>query len=868
MDDRSNLNIEEIFAKSPTQDLGIAAGAGITTGGALLLDKQVKDMLIKTHKWADKIQDLHSQPFTGDIAKAVKVGEIYGQGARELIRTKLLGIPLPYLGLSNRKAHITIGDKTVGKLFRLANSPEETASKRLALAIFKIPKLGGKLKDIGEKLQYARLDDQGLREHYRNFYDPKKLSNAQLNIYSALHSIPGKIPNVSAETNRLLSSVDGKHFSLTNALLEIRKKNPEDIAILKGMFKTRYTDLAGVGKLGGGLGHTYQQAMTDVSRILRRGAKSTAALASAVAIYMGSKGITKLLNNRSLNKEAADEDSLRKSFLGEDTKKLGLLSLLSGFTGAVSLGKGVSELNRPVNVGFTFGDNTKSFGSGHREPGKALRGIVEEIVNERKLKNVNITEPVSSRFGTLDPKLQNLKYDLHVDTGIGWNNPMVREGNHSAASKVLRSLGLRDIAMPGDITSRMDPKIALGGYVGYVTDLGGAGTPYHGYEANVKSKMRSLLGRLTGIKDNYIVWGPPDKQMSFPKEPGFANSKDFTIIRPSEAAGKGFPTMGKSAISILSDLGKTDLTRLTQEAIEDKILDKNSIPLLNTVTDGKRKLIMITGSGRGDQVAVRMLQVQKVLKRLKLDDKYVIGGMLGEGYDYNPISRAVGNDPNFLTFKGKVPQKYYVGFPGLASATWGSTGTSALEESLASPTRLSYSESQNRIGKVEHRLLGRHGKRLQELYGGDAEKARNSTTWRDWKWHQDRGLNTDEWNRYNKEWSAEGQPGVTKVKNARDFVKKILADTAEDSVIQRRARDHLNMDIQARMDIKSQLADVLKRQMLLKKITGVGKGTAGIALMALPAYFAHKRFNKAPLVANSRFNVDKELSKIRRLYNI
>lgn len=820
--------------RKPYLPSALMMGAGAWTGRAGMDLERIGNRL---GEWSDAVQSAPRRTNTSSMADSIRASRVYADKARDIIRSRVGGLPIPYWALNLKAVDTHATNNRISHLEAAFGNALQPRAKELWDYIHKDPNStasryirkfldrgNAKGKDYWGKFwrraHTYRPEIEGHFQHYRNFFS-KDMDQAALRNYMAF----GKSTDYSPEGWSILSRV-GRDLTPSSALRQLPAKDrAKAIQILKG--KAKY--LAGAGVGGGGVAHKY---FNDAYPILRRASSGMKGLGAALlggGVLMGSRALA-------LNRVNA--------FQKKGSSALEDLSYAAGGTGgAYAIHRGIRNLRRPLEAGVTFSDLVKKHGAGHKGPGTTLFKLLQQIQQENPDLKINLTKPVLNQYGLFsDPRLYGHRYDMLMDTGMGFTSQWFDRNNE------LYQGHLNDGLRVGKLhdNRRNVPRIAPGGYVGYMTDLGGTGNPGESYMLNVDSPLRRRLNKLFRTKDNYIVWGhnrdnpfynhAKDLQSRFVRE-------NFNLIRPSIGAGAGFPAMDPGAMSALRNLQNHPRQEMMQRLMESDVLSAEQKRLFKPVLDGKKQLLMVTGSGRGDNVALRLMDLDKEIKRRGLSNKFLIGGVLGENYNTNSLSRAVASNKRFLTFKGRIPQEWYVGIPGLAERTWASTGTSAGMESLGTPNPVSFMPTANEWRDREIAILKRHGKKLQQRFGGNAQEAINAMS--------GGALELDRWNKGNKDLYFM-TPGVGKAQSASDFLDQVLAQTPasrEEAV--RRGSKYLRQSAKAQADVKHQLHTLLRKMNKRKMRVGGAQIAGGSALLAAPLLYSAHRNRKNPFSPSS-----------------
>ena len=370
--------------------------------------------------------------------------------------------------------------------------------------------------------------------------------------------------------------------------------------------------------------------------------------------------------------------------------------------------------------------------------------------------------------------------------------------------------------------------------MGIQTDLGTTGIPggTSGWRTGSQG-LKGMLGRLLGFPDSFVSYDPDVQKLR--------SSGPFGAVKMLHTGPHGFPTMTPEALDSLKQIRQTPRNDLISELLQTQEMPAHVRQQLGNL--GGLRLLAITGSGRGDQVASRALDLHQKLQAAGLGDKWKIMAMLGDSAKTNPLAQQVQAHPDILGF-GKLPQKFYIGLPGLSDFHDASSGTSALMEALGTPAHLNFHPDQNALKGEELRALGNFGHvdpakgdwRLKDIvphpsvWGGNSDAAK----------HMEgiQNVNLDEWNKGNKAF-AWRFPGVSNAQSSDDIVKLLQGEQtfspAATALRAARADHMISAHGAAREALQGHLLDWLRERRQFLNLKGVGKltGAAGLASAAL-----------------------------------
>jgi hypothetical protein len=845
-DTMSELNS---ITTNPERDISFVAPGALMGSGAWAL-KAHHDMgkaLDKTSKWYHDVSTAPLRKPGTAIRDADIAAKLYSEGARDLIKTKFGGIPVPemfFKAYSSGRKYVPLenfleyhfGDvlqRPVRRLLEARDSGLPVPGLNDVLSDY----MRGRQdrKDRLYRIAYSpgalKSDIDGHVGHYRKFTN---LNNSDKFIHR--YSLLGDTKDYSEAARPLISQV-GEGRTLKSVARELARSSPDDYKLLKEKLRGTSLRLAGRGKGGMGAAHAYADAIFSTIPKYKRGVGIAGASLLGSGVALGLHRLNQL-SEGSQTSGGDSYDFFKKKAsrdLDEDAVFVG-----SG-AGAAGLGWKSHQLyKRPIDVGFSHSENLKVHGAGHRTPGMALKRIVEEIEAENPHLKIRTSLPVLSEFNTFkDPALYGKKYDYLFDTGLGVNF----EEN---ALKSRRQKIAQDFDNYARIGRRSDIRVRPGGWVGYMTDIGKGGAAASSYKGTPQfaGPGRTLANFLSGEKDKYILWGPDRAKEDFtPFEPGNGAKlrKRFEMLEPGPAGKHGFPVMGVEAMDILDDVYSKSKGELYGELLKESFLDDAQRAHVEELASGNKKLLMVTGSARGDNVAWRMEELQKYLDENGLADKYKVGGVLGESYQFDALARKTAQDSRMLSFRGRIPQKWYVGLPAIADRVWGSTGTSAAMETAASPVPASFMESANKKLKEQRKFLrGAEGQALASKYGLPLDAFDNNM----------KHVDLDNWNPGNKAFMIAHKGGQA-VQTPEEFMRAVQADTPESMAEARtKGREFLQMSREARKGLKGNILKMFEKAKARNLRHGRYAALGAGGLLATPflysGYKEHARRSQPP----------------------
>jgi hypothetical protein len=778
-------------------------GALIAGGIALTAHKANKDftrIFDKTKAFNRLVKDkAFSQK--SRIAQGVAAAKAYGKGGQDLINETVLGMKIPYIGThgagvfyglqANKynpfitaKKYLDAGPLKGYHEKRLLNAEIVDAKKHHGQKLSFLENLFYRAKsnkhwDEMKARKNAEMPALHSHEHYRKFKEAPKEELDAYNIYGDLYDY------VSPETERLIKSYGPDN--ITGALLDLKRSGKsEDYAAAVKYFRRLRDKYAGTSPLGSGGGNSqnYENVANMIMPPLIGGSKLLRNTAAAGSGILGVKEIKDQIEKRSNIEEDLPE----------------IAGLGAGTSLALS---GINDIRRPLRVGVSWSELGRH-GEGHKNPGLAMYQSFEDLKKDPKFKYLELVNAARDSTNNYNTDAYTKKFDLFADAGMGPTSLWDWDKGDS----------------PGVERRNTRVKIAPGGFVGYMTDIGSAGSPHEGYQYGIDSPQRRFWQKM-GFKDNYIKWGPQDlweKGIN----PNEYKGKDFyRKFNVHNVSNHGMPTLTQKAADILEDLQNKSRKEIISAALNDPNLNEHQKNLLKNL--GDKKLIFVTGSGRGDYVGSRIREYRRELKRAGLSDKYQIAGMLGKTGDLNPISKSLRADKNLLLFDS-LPQNLYIGLPGIADFHDISTGASALMESLGSKANLGVRSNWNKIKEKEKKLFKRLERRGFKL---DPE-------FKDM--HQ--MVKLDEWNKGNRKF-VERQPSVTKFDKVRDIISNLENLRPEDyaSAKDRSIRQHF-ANISAKENMNEVLKNLVTKQNKIKITGGIAKSLGGLGIGAGAIYSA------------------------------
>jgi hypothetical protein len=731
------------------------------------------------------------------LSQGIAAAKAYADGGQDLIKTKVLGMEIPYRGLhgnvlfealkENKFNPVTTLDKYVkGSL--LKNRYRTKLDKAFDIAgrekrnepVGFLEKLRFRIDPNNNKKWQKTWDDAHVEppakytlDHYRKFKTADREDLYKYNLYGDLYK------HVSPEAEKIIKEYPSD--KIAQALTDLQRRGmKEDALNARKYFRDLRNKYAGSSPLtsGGGNAQNYENAADVIIPNLNKATTFARNTSAGMGLLFGGKEIKDTLE--------------KKSNVTEE-----LPAVAGVAAGAMSLGSGVNDLVRPLRVGVSWSELARH-GDGHKNPGQAMRDVLIDIKKENpQFADIDIVDAYRDSSNNYDKRSYRKKFDVFADAGMGPTSPWDWDKGDS----------------PGQLRRDSRARVAPGGFVGYMTDVGTVGSPHFGYKLNIDGPLRRLAQKV-GIKDNFITWGPEDILLRNLKQGG--KEQDFNRqFNRINVSNRGMPTLTEKATSILQDSQTKTKTDVINEALRNPNLNDHQKQLLRNL--GDKKLIFVTGSGRGDYVGSRIRELRRELRRAGLTDKYQIAGMLGKNHENNPISRSLKKDKNLLLFE-KLPQDLYIGLPDIADFHDISTGTSGALEALSSKSVLGVQTNWSRLKDKEKRIFDR----LKRL-GVDIDPEFLD---------EHKMVKLDEWNSGNREFALR-QQGVKAINSPRQLVNILERLNKDDySAALRRGAGQLHANNYAKANMTKALLPVLSRQKRLKNLVGGVKGLAGLGLSA------------------------------------
>jgi hypothetical protein len=533
-------------------------------------------------------------------------------------------------------------------------------------------------------------------------------------------------------------------------------------------------------------------------------------------------------------------DSLTKQSSADQETDSGLpwstVSALSGGGAAAAGGALATQLRDAPKkrVGVAYGTMIP-IGRGHAEPGEAIHKILTRAADPNDptfnpgLTGATIDKVVRDNRGLLHGTPQGA-YDAMIDTGFGHDITRWRDQTAYAG----KATGAGDNAV-----MRTYAPARVRRYVGYQTDL-------NPRQANGDYRLQSPTHPTANTHDLNFGWlgyGPGANTIEKLKYngPGATLHRIGTglspAIDPDVLAAIGNET--RSSDQVLEGIrGAAREGRVRGVGQQELAAFEGQLDRLKG-----RKLIVVSGSGRGDYTGSRAARLHAAIAAdPELASQYAVVAQHANGYHgvEGDILRAYkassGGQHVPVEGFGFLPKDLFNALQQTADVHWGSTGTSSLSEAsahgniLAVPGHWGYAAADRRATETlrpntAEPISDAH-QRMARQYGlGDV-------------YYKHPDLNA--WNLGNIQYAIE-QPGVVRA----DGPEHIVALLKDPVTKARMAEEAKARSMKARTEllhgqrqIASAIAAELARNQRVHNIRTIGTGLAGLGLAGLSAYSA------------------------------
>jgi hypothetical protein len=483
-------------------------------------------------------------------------------------------------------------------------------------------------------------------------------------------------------------------------------------------------------------------------------------------------------------------------------------SLAGGMLGGGSVlgASAARDIFRPNrNIAVTFGQMHKDFnsidvGSGHRNPANALIDLLrKEQAGSKDLKRFNLSKIIRNEAGILPHHKIQPSYNTVVDTGLGLFEPDSKEMN-------------RGLHQHGDGFFKHAPKVDVRSRVGFMTDATHPTTPAMSW---------TTVNGLRPGRDHFLMYGPKTRQIRELENKGINVFRTNNTLTPliSDSAFNA-ATANTSREEVLSDLIKF--------YGDGKGKDLNLRNALAGIKPSDR-LITISGSGRGDLVAQRALEISKALQNRNIDNVKILA-QLADSANTESIAKAIPGMAHVIPV-GRMPVTSFNGLQRIADVHSVGTGTSSLMENLLQKNKLLVSPKQWGMRWEENPYKG-------ELW------------WRSLQNFPDHHpMAIDSFNDGNRYFASKLPGGLKLV----DDPNKIIDMALDDKLLSRAKVDSAARAAEVVKDLRlgqqnavSKIFDIAKNNVRHQRVKGGLKGIAALGLLSGGAGLLNSILQKEP----------------------
>lgn len=497
------------------------------------------------------------------------------------------------------------------------------------------------------------------------------------------------------------------------------------------------------------------------------------------------------------------------------------------------LHKGYDMFKNPnKNIGLTWGEMTGDYGvgdvgSGHKAPAQAIKSMLtdEAARPNSPLAGYSFDDIARNKSGLIHAP--NKHYNTIIDTGLGNYSDPWAHGTLKTHGHTLPQVATADSRMP------------------MLTDMVPGDKPWRTGATKVPQRpdtsltMPKSLGELWGkIKsfggllqpDHFMGYGPTFEAGA--RHQGYVDNKAHPW-RFSQVSKGLTPAVDKEVMDIIASPKPREQVFQNLAAFF-----KDTHPELSqqfaSGLGGKKHLVTISGSGRGDYVASRARQLAEAMRASGRNDIGIVAQMAGAMND--PKQMALLKDfPEVLPI-GRMPRKDFVGLQRASDIHWGSAGTSSLAESMLQDTPLALPKDWgyrhwwggNGRGAGDHFTENTPASYMKKLMGDAGHNNYNPAH----EWAPG-NVPVTSWNKGNIQY-AHQQPGVLAADNADDIMKLFSNPEAMNSLRQgasTRATDEMTKLTHGRRNLLNTIIGEVQRNNQIQKIKGLGLlGLGGTAL--------------------------------------
>lgn len=496
--------------------------------------------------------------------------------------------------------------------------------------------------------------------------------------------------------------------------------------------------------------------------------------------------------------------------------------------GALLGSMGVNKLTPNKNIGVTYGEMTGPYGigdvgSGHKAPALALKSLLQDEINRpgSPISGYNVDEIVRNKAGLIlqDPK----HYNTILDTGLGRYTQGWEHGTERTHRAGLPSGIHADSRMPmqSDATA-FDRMHRMGATTNPVDKLPHEVPKSIGGFFDSLKKLKYLFGQ-----HNYMGYGDNFEQAASQKGYSKNNWMPWRQTKVSEGLT---PAVNKDILDILH-------TPQTREQVFGNLANHYSTTnpdlaaKFKSGLDGAKRVVAISGSGRGDYVASRAKQLADALRANGVSDTRIVAQLSGALDD--PKQMALLKEYPEIVSTGRMPMKDFVNLQRTSDLHWGSAGTSSLAESLLQDTPFALPKDWG-YRKWHHSGGGSHitPNTPAEYHGNLMEQLGHG------KEHGQIPITS--WNRGNMQY-AHKQPGVLAADSADDIVK-LLTNNDSMTAMREGAKTRASAELAKLMEgrknvVNTVISEVLRNNKINKfkggGLLGLAGGAAGLGAYML-----------------------------------
>ena len=821
--------------------------------------------------WEQERDALAKQPES--VERSLSALQTYANRGREFMHSKILGMHIPYhfsrgvSAASLKYLPAMLEAKLHGPALRNIHGDVEFSAQNLFGDRGARPGQVNRFVDwVGRNpsIRSTRATDKlkYIREHYARFMHDTPGQIQQYLVNTDMHLLPRPHQMHIPDAMRAATGTAHKDMLL-----------PEYVEHLKRQGATPASGAAVNAALSGAADRRMLGFKPHIMEHIRAGRVALPVLKGVAAIG-GGLSVLPLINHLRGKEHKPGvtkfagllKIAYRSAQLKQDTKDYTPGATVAG-VGALVAGKGIHTIARPLDVGITWGEPTV-VGKGHAQPGGSLRDMLVQSQTNKALPGYRLTEATRGTDNNIKLEqptyrggvqqgtrgVYGRKFDLLFDTGMGTGSPAYIHDATSAMSPLSRF-----------VYNNFRPSSRLGGHVGYMTDIAhnrmvGEDSASMGIRTRGTGTMALLRRKFTPnlFKDTSISYGP--ESMARPN-PGLINYRTNSVATP---------LVSQASIDSIRNAGsKHDVLNRLLTDKSNQVSDKTRALLESAHAQGKR-ILVISGSGRGDQVATRALRTQSTLRRMGVGDKVQIVTLGGTSKNFTPLSHILSKHPDIADIGLVKTPGLFPQLAKLGDLHWGSTGTSSLYESLGTDVPLALSRNQGRLGYAGDRHFMENGKptkhgwrdlEMRFLGGRRAEGLSGSYNPGEFKLspkgqalssehgvsphqiHQLTAPNLDSWNAGNKA-LAYTLPGVHEVQTPKSVIKVLMGLGEKDhAAAASRAGNVGNELVASKTTLREGVIPaILKRARRLKAARGAG--IAGIGLAGMGAGYSMLRDRK------------------------